>query len=288
METSATASSVNEKGIAIRKNEALPATISKLKSFVIFQEETAKNYKSRLLLLKETNAAKAQVDVTFEDALKVSQMLFDAYQRLGQLVEKHTAKPKESGKTGGRGKKGKGHSNGTSLLTVRGLAREMKVSESWLEQMKLISKNQRFADEAFKLARQKGPEAGTPPTKTHVINTIRSAERHFHSKRHKPQPSELGKCTEAILQALRHLKGADWRGSADQEIPAFNDAVSDFQQRVAEFQIHIKRETEGEPEVAPNAETGQEKLRQQGLFLRWMLNWKLLFRRLFMTTAGRA
>jgi len=81
----------NEKSVVIQKRETLPATINKLKSFVVLKEEVAKNYKSRLLLLKETNAAKAQVDATFEDALKVSEMLFDAYERLGELVEQHTA-----------------------------------------------------------------------------------------------------------------------------------------------------------------------------------------------------
>ena len=201
-------------------------------------------------------------------------------------MEEHTAKPKESGKTGGRGKKGKGHSNGTSLLTVRGLAREMKVSESWLEQMKLISKNPRFADEAFKLARQMGPEAGTPPTKTHVINTIRSAERHVHSKRRKSQPSELGRCTEAILQALKHLEGAEWRSPRDQEIPAFNDAVSSFQQKVEEFQSQIKQGMKGASEVVPSLKA--RPLPLSGLIRRWMKPWKSVFRRLPLTTANRS
>ena len=58
------------------------------------------------------------------------------------------------------------------------MAREMKVSESWLQQMKLISKKPQYTKEALKLARQMGPEAGTPPTKTQVVNTIRSAEKH--------------------------------------------------------------------------------------------------------------
>ncbi len=228
------------------------------------------------------------MEATYEDSPKVSELLFEAYERLGQLVEQHTARPKESGKTGGRGKKGKGHSNGMSLLTVRGLAREMKVSESWLEQMKLISKNQRSADEAFKLARQKGPEAGTPPTKTHVINTIRSAERHFHSKRHKPQPSELGKCTAAILEALNCLKGVDRRSPPDHEIAAFNEAVLNFGRSVEEFQSYIKREIKGESEVASSVESGQEKLQGQGVISRWMLNWKPALRRLFTNTADRA
>ena len=214
METSAIESSVS----VVQRKESVPAAINKLKSFIVLKEEVAKNFKSRLLLLKETNAVKAQVEATYEDSLKVSELLFEAYERLGELVEQHTAKPKESGKAGGRGKKAKGHSRDTSLLTVRGLAREMKVSEPWLQQMKLISKNPKYTKEAFKIAREMGPEEGILPTKTRIVNTIRSAEtQKARGKRLKSQPSELRKCTEAILQALKHLNGADWQ--SPQEIP---------------------------------------------------------------------
>jgi len=284
MEASPTASVV-EKGVVVQRKEALPATINKLKSFIVFKEEVAKNYKSRLLLLKETNAAKAQVEATYEDSLKVSELLFDAYQRLGQLVEQHTARPTESGKTGGRGKKG--NTKDTSLLTVRRLAREMKVSESWLQQMKLISKKPQYTREAFKLARQMGPEAGTPPTKTQIVNTIRSAEKQVDAKRHKPQPSGLGKCTRAILEALGYLKRVDWRSPPSHEIPAFNDAVSSFQRRVEEYQNYIKRQMKGASENGPSTESDLDKSQQIGLIPRWMrLNWKPVLRRLFITTAN--
>ena len=279
MELSATASSVSEKSVVIQKKEALPAAINKLKSFVVFKEEVAKNYKSRLVLLKETNAAKAQVDATFEDALKVSELLFQAYEKLGELVEQHTAKAKDSGKTGGRSKKG--HTGATSLLTIRGLAKEMGVSESWLEQMKLIAKNPQRTEEAFKLARELGPEAGAPPTKTQVISNIRSAERQ-EGKYPKSRPSELHECTEAILDALSHLREANWHDLPESELIAFNDAVCNFQQRLQEFQQHV---TPRETRIAPSLKARQLPL--SGLIQRLKLNLKPAFRRAFAGTPNQ-
>lgn len=55
----------NEKGVVLHKRESLPATINKLKSFVVLKDEVAKNYKSGLRLLKEANTARDQVEATY-------------------------------------------------------------------------------------------------------------------------------------------------------------------------------------------------------------------------------
>jgi len=284
MGISTSASVVTEKSIVIQKREALPATINKLKSFVIFQEETCKNYKSRLLLLKETNAAKAQVDATFEDALKISEMLFQAYERLGELVEQHTAKPKESGKMGGRGKKGR--SSPTTLLTIGALAKELNVSASWLEQMKLLSRNPQIAKNAIKSARDRGPEAGTPPTKTEIITSIRSAERQSEGKHRKDRGFRLERYTETILEALKHLDEGNWPNLSDIEVLAFNDAIFNFQQRLGEFQRHVNQGKTDASRIPPSVRS--KRLQPSALIQCWTrANSRPFFLRMFATARNR-
>lgn len=236
--------------VPVRNQQRLPDTAKGLRAFILIKEDKFNLYRVRLRSMKEARLAQAQIEVTRRDMMNVGELLFESYEREGELVKERKALPKDAGKMGGRGRKG--GSTTTTLSTIKRMAKELKVSYTQLEQYQLLSENRQYRREAFKLAR-KDPTLD-PPSKTSVLRAIREGlkgDKEGKSARSEESKSVTQECTERIREVNLLWKQViiKWEETPQSEQLAFVTALDTFKQNAEELERQRLRVSQKQLEV---------------------------------------
>jgi hypothetical protein len=154
----------------------IPSRIKEALPMVFIREGALKVYGAKLNALRNVKAADDQVNATFEDGLNAARMLFDAYIRLGELVEENTADLVVAGRAGGKGVR----SENTLFSTVGKLAAVLKVSRRRLEDAKTISRNPQYIPTVVEAKKRE-----RLPSKSMLLSVIRAGSPGRTGKRRK-------------------------------------------------------------------------------------------------------
>jgi len=149
-----------------RAKKALPTRIEDLIPLCYVGEAAVKFYRTKIQTLKDLRTANAQVDATYQDALDAAVLLFHIYEKLGNLVDEHTASPFESGRAGGKGVP----AENTLFLSISKLAKTNNVSRKRLEDAKTIAMNPQYIATVVEEARKRQ----ALPSKSKLLSVIRA------------------------------------------------------------------------------------------------------------------
>jgi hypothetical protein len=224
----------------VPRRESVPSEVQETWAMKIMYEAAVRAYSTKLLALKDAKAAADQVDATYEDALKMAGLLFNAYARLGELVEKNTASPKDSGRLGGKGVQ----AEDSLLPSVLKMAQSLGKSRRFLEDMKTIHRNREFIPLVIEAATKEGRlptrtellaliRAGSPARKcgTHKIQGLSKHRRSAgHAEKHASQ-SVAEKCSSAlsVANACMNAVVQHWHSISDAEKQQLNIELVEMQ-----------------------------------------------------------
>jgi hypothetical protein len=149
-----------------RAKKALPTKIEDLIPLSYLGEAAAKFYRTKIQALKDLRIANAQVDATYQDALEAAVLLFHIYERLGNLVDQHTASPFESGRAGGKGVL----AENTLFSSISKLAKAYDIGRKRLEDAKTIAMNPQYIPTVVEEARKRQ----ALPSRSRLVSVIRA------------------------------------------------------------------------------------------------------------------
>lgn len=149
-----------------RAKKALPSKIEDLIPLCYVGEAAVKFYRTKIQALKDLRTANAQVDATYQDALDAAVLLFHIYEKLGNLVDQHTASFVESGRAGGKGVP----AENTLFSSISKLAKANNVGRKRLEDAKAIAMNPQYIATVVEEARKRQ----ALPSRSRLVSVIRA------------------------------------------------------------------------------------------------------------------